>query len=268
MPSVGDVWTAMTGRNPALPVLVMLAAIGMIWLFRSGRRWLATGLLLLGPGIGVLLLVLAARGTFVDTRYATGMDIGLIAAAAFGVGALLPVARDLGPRLEAIPRPARQGLALAVGAIAAIACSGAIDAFNASLRQQVNNQLRLAVDTEAVLPELRDFVDRNPRSREFVAESLDGTPLVFVPLRIRPHLIVDLDLPMPEVASTDGSRIDLAAGYPDVGQVVYHHRRGERRQAGFDVLRITAPRLIDGVRLIPLAVDEGRGYWVIAVEEP
>ena len=268
VPSFTEVWGSMIDRYAAVIVLCLLAAVAVIWLVRSGRAWLAIGLLLLGPGVALLFLVIAARGTFVDLRYFTAVDVALIAAAAFGLGALRHLPRRLVALIERVPRPARRGLALGTGAVLAIAFSGALGAFDASLRQQVRNQLRLAIDTEAVLPELQAVVDRHPQSREFAADSLDGTPLLFVPVKMRPHLIVDLALPMPEVASTDGSQIDLAAGYPSAGQTVYHHLRGERRLGGFEVLRTTAPREIDGVRLVPLATDEGRGYWVVSIEEP
>ena len=69
-----------------------------------------------------------------------------------------------------------------------------------------------------------------------------------------------------EIGSTPGRLIDLAAGFPGPGQVVYHHLRGERYLGGFDVLKTTVPVERDGVLVVPLIVDEGRGYWVVAIE--
>lgn len=266
VPDAAEIAGRLLSRYADVAVLPFLAVVGVVWLFRTGRPWLATGIVLLGPGVVAFLLGLAARGTFVDDRYFAAVDVALVAAGAFGLAPLRDRLPWLAERLERSPRAARGIATFGAGALAAIVLTAAWGAFDPLLRDPVRNQLRVAIDTRAVLPTLEAFVDRYPSSRTFVPESLDGTPRVLVPVRIRPHLVVDLGTPLPEIGSTAGRLIDLAAGYPRPGQIVYHHLLGERYTDGFEVLRTTVPVERDGVRVVPLMVDEERGYWVVEIE--
>ncbi len=268
VPDAAEILGRVVVRYADVAVLPFIALLGVVWLYRNGRGWLASGLLLLAPGVTAFLLVLAARGTFVDDRYFAAVDVAMVAAAAFGFAPLRDGVPRLGARLGTIPRTVRAAVPFVAGALAGILLTAAWGAFDPVLRDPVRNQLRVAIDTLEVLPILEAFVDSHPASHTFAPESLDGTPVALVPVRVRTHLVVDLGTPLPEVGSTAGPLIDLRAGYPRPGQIVYHHLYGERYTAGFDVLKTTVPVERDGVRIVPLQVDEDRGYWVVAIEEP
>lgn len=268
VPDLAEISGRILIRYADVAVVCLLAGIGVVWLYRAGRPWLAIGLLLLGPGVTAFLLVLAARGTFVDDRYFAAVDVAVVVAAACGMAIFRDRPRPMWAWLDGTPGVVRGVLTFGAGAFAAFVLTGAWAAFDPALRNLVRNQLALAIDTHAVLPTLQAFVDDNPASRSFVPASLDGSPLVLVPVKVRPHLAVDLELPLPEIGSTAGGLIDLEEGYPHPGQVVYHHLLGERNLAGFEVLRTSERVEIDGVEIVPLLVEEGRGYWVVSIEEP
>ena len=75
-------------RYAGEPLLVALAVVGIAWLLIRRQLALATGLVGLTAGIAALIGFVAWRGVFVTARYFEQVDLGLIGAAAIGVGAI------------------------------------------------------------------------------------------------------------------------------------------------------------------------------------
>lgn len=263
--SVGELAAAVWGRYQALPLLAGLAIVGIVQLLRL-RRWaLALGLVLLGPGIVTFMFFLAVRGTFVADRYLIPIDVALIVAAGFALHALRP--RPLSTKnMSAVGGALLTALVVTVGALLAVVSTPAWALIDAPGRVVVFNQRWLAIDMRTVLPVLRAEAAERPEIHAIPAGDGDGEPTFFVPVRARPMLVVDLGLSLSEVASTYGPNIDLAAGYPRDGQIVFHDLHGERYLDGFEPLQTERPVEHDGVRVVPIAVDQRRGYWVVAIE--
>jgi hypothetical protein len=262
---IGELAAAVWARYRAIPLLVILAVLGVVELLRM-RQWaLGTGLLLLGPGIAAFMFFLALRGTFVPDRYLIPVDASLIVAAGFSLHAV-----RLRPAIVAATRrvvaPLRATLLAAGVALLAIIITPTWALIDAPARTVVFNQRWLMIDLRAVLPVLRAEVEERPAIRAFPAGDGDGEPTFFVPVRARPMIAADLGLPLTEVASTFGPNIDLGAGYPRPGQVLFHDMHGERYLVGFEPFQIDAPVEVGGVRLVPLAANPDRGYWVVAIE--
>ncbi|MEO8509737.1 MAG: hypothetical protein ABI534_00685 [Chloroflexota bacterium] len=265
LPTFGEVAAAIWSRSAGLPILGGLAILGIVEVFRL-RRWaLGFGMLLLGPGIVAFMLFLALRGTFVPDRYFAPVDIALICSAGFGLHAL-HLRPGLVAAVRGIASPLRAGLLVAVAAFLAVAITPSWALIGAPGREVVRNQLWLAIDQRMVLPTLQEEVAERSAITAFPSGDGDGHPTFFVPVRARPAIAVDLGLSLDEVASTYGPNIDLEAGYPAVGQVVFHDLHGERYPAGFEPLETDVPAEVDGVRVVPLQVDERRGYWVVEIE--
>lgn len=265
--SVGELAAVVWERYQALPLLVGLALAGIVELLRM-RRWaLAIGLLLLGPGIAAFMFFLALRGTFVADRYLIPIDVALIVAGAFAlhVVRLRPV---LTGAMSAFGGALRIALVVSLGGLLAVVSTPAWALIDAPGRMVVFNQRWLAIDMRMVLPDLRAQAAERPEIYSFPGGDGDGEPTFYVPVRARPMLVVDLGLPLSEVASTFGPKIDLAAGYPRAGQIVFHDLHGERYLDGFEPLQTARPVDVDGVRVAPIKVDEQRGYWVVAIEAP
>lgn len=265
LPTLGDVAAAIWSRYAGLPILGGLAVLGVIELLRL-RRWaLGFAILLLGPGIAAFMLFLALRGTFVPDRYFAPVDIALICGAGFGLRAFR-LRPGLIAALRGIASPLRTALLVAAVALLAVVITPSWALIGAPGREVVRNQLWLAIDQRAVLAALRNEVAERPAITAFPSGDGDGQPTFFVPVRARPAIAVDLGLSLDEVASTYGPNIDLADGYPTVGQVVFHDLHGERYLTGFEPLETDVPVEVDGVRVVPLQVDEHRGYWVVKIE--
>ena len=262
---LGELAAAVWARYEGLPVLGGLAILGVVELLRL-RHWaIGVGILLLGPAITAFMLLLALRGTFVPDRYLAPVDVALIVGAGFGLHALR-LRPGLVRALRAVAAPLRVAGLVAAVALLAIVITPSWALIGAPGRDVVRNQLWLAIDQRAVLATLRAEVAERPEITAYPDGDGDGEPTFFVPVKARPAIAVDLGLSLAEVGSSFGPNIDLAAGYPAVGQVVFHDLHGERYLTGFEPLRTDVAIEIDGVRVVPLAVDERRGYWVVEIE--
>jgi hypothetical protein len=245
--------------------LVPLAALGALVLVRQ-RRWpLAIGLLALGPGVAAFLVLLGARGTFVSARYLAPIDLSLLFTAGLGLTTLdVPIVRRWLGRTLSLDR-SRVVVPLLVGAFAALAFApnGLIDA---TTRHAILNQVQLHANERRAIAAIR--VELAAPSACFEAtrsSAARARSTVIVPSRLRAQAVVDLDLPLTDVAKPGG--ITMSGGLPAAGQIVYHDRLDGQTSSSYAVYEIKAPVTKGAVRLVPLLADATRGLWVIRVDD-
>ncbi len=224
--------------------LAILGVAGVLGLVLA-RRWvLAAGITALGPGMAVLLLLLAAEHVYVPDRYAAPIDIALIAAAGWLVGR---VATDFpGVSSAAVPRALTAVAALAIGV--GLVWPGGVLA--PTLASRIQDSLATAADFDRVEPTLRTY-----------AES-PGT--VFrVTNAIRERLAIDLGIPLTRVLDLYRNPVTPGDWQSAVGQVVFHDRHVDGSLPG---LEGTTVRALGGALAVPIQVDARAGYWVIAIQ--
>lgn len=273
-------------------VLVLIAAVGVIGVLRA-RAWVVgLGLLGLGPGVGLFLLFLSARGIYVSDRYYAAMDLALIGAAAMAF-ALLPVGRLRGARQspesaasDAVgggPRgqpPTPAGLAtLAVAA--SIAFGGLVGVvavwrgglLSASIRADIAAQREEAQHADEALPALAAELDRIPGSRASPAgldwrTSRSELTIIRVPALERPRLAVDLGVPVSRIGGTGASMLVPNEAFLEPSRLVFHDRLGDRPAAAYASLEVTKPTTIGGHLVTPLAAKQAEGWWVLRIDPP
>ena len=247
-------------RYRGMWLLVGLAVVGSFALIR-GRRWVPLlGVVGLGPGVGALLLILAARGTYVSPRYFAAIDLAVIFAAAIATGVIGDVAsRALAGTVPERGRRFVAPLVIATAGIVAVAASWPIPSFNAGFRSSVRAQLTLAEHLDRTLPALRCEL-----------APLAGTGptgvIVLVPTLTRPRMAVDLDQPVSAVAGTSSAPLRVDGAFPPVGRIVVHDQLGDLPEGGFAILEIDRPTTIAGVTLVPILVDAKAGLWVLRID--
>jgi len=250
----GD-WLALVGRRyrPA-PLLLALAAVGVVWLARR-RAWVWLGFLAVtGAGVLALLGLEAWRGTYVSYRYFDPADLAVRLAAALGAAALAAgVAGRLAGRWpRAGPAAATAGVAGAL-LLAEAACWPL-----APVAPQVDSTLdrgtRLSANTATAIEVLRPLAAR------------PGSVIVVSgPQRVR--VAVELDLPLGRVRdlflATLSAPLDHALAGSDA---VFHDADGDRPARRFARLSATDPVRVGEVRLVPLRSDPEAGLYVLRVE--
>jgi hypothetical protein len=254
-----EVLLFLAGRYAAVGALTILAAIGVARLIVDRRYALVIGLLGLGPGVAVFLVLLAIRGIFVSERYAAPIDIAVYASAGIGLGALsLDRLERSSERLRhAHWMPGgRQGLMVTASIVAAVVLAWPHGTFDTTLRTQVLGSLKAAIDADRAVPILR----ANLSARSGVAP-----PVVFVPVSVRPRMVVDLGLLLTDVGGTDQLTIQPANGVPRAGQIIFHDRKAERRPAALAAFEIAAPTKLGELTLDPVVADPAGGFWIVAV---
>ncbi len=255
-------------RHVAPVVLtVVLAAVGGAILARR-RQWaVAIGIALLGLGVPGLLLVLAARGTYVSARYVALADLALVIPAALGITAVSlpelawqssPAART---SVATVIRLGRRILGLGLAVTVAVALSHPFAPTDGTTRRTVFDTRSVARNVEVVVPILRaGLATAGP-----IVGS--GTRIV-APATAHPRLVVDLDLRIPDVqparVAPDGESFLPGAFAP--GQLVYHDRIGDGGAAAFSAFESGAVVDMGGLRFSPVATDPSAGWWVLRVE--
>ncbi|MFI5200265.1 MAG: hypothetical protein ACHQXL_07820 [Candidatus Limnocylindrales bacterium] len=246
--------------------LVALALVGA-WALGRGRTWaLLIGIVALGPGLIVLLLALAWRHVYVPDRYLAATDIAVIVAAGMGLARLLDLALERFSRSRPTPASrSRTQLAAAVGlsiivAVVTVWPSGILDP---GLRAGVAASLDLATNVDQMEPTLQGIVDRTPGARAWPPAV--GVPaLLLVPLPYRPRLAIDLGLPTTMLGDA-GPWNRPASGQPVPGQFVVLSPPADGA-SGSSPYETSAALTLDGVRIVPVASDPGRGWWISAIE--
>lgn len=258
---VGLVWSRWT----AVPILTVLAVIGVVGLVRAGRWPVALGIIALGPVVLAALVVIAARGVFVDLRYFAGPELAGTLAAAIGL-ASVPWSR-FGARLDRLRRaPALVGISrapvtmLVVGAVVALVVAQPYWWREPGIRGTIRRVSALAADADRAIPLLRASLAGTPDPAR-----PSNLPPVIVPPQVRFRTIVDLGTSESQVGGMQGARFDLASGYPAAGQVVFHHRIARDPGDPATVLETMAPVVVGGVRLEPILVDDVTGMYVLRI---
>jgi hypothetical protein len=268
-------WLALVARRYAAdPLLLALAAAGVVWLLRR-RAWL--WLAALGAtGIGVLALLglQAWQGTYISWRYFDPADVALRVAAALGAAAVAGLVAGRLPGRTATggggaattadpPRagdPARSGarprpLGAVVGAVVlvGVAC-WPLAAGDPLVDSTLDRDTRLSSNTARAIDVLAP-VTAEP-----------GTVVTASgPQRLR--VAVELGLPLDRVRDLflagRSAPLDRAlAG----SAAVFHDADGDRPVERFAPLSTTVPSRVGQVELVPLHTDPERGLYVHRVE--
>jgi hypothetical protein len=264
----GD-WLALVARRYAAdPLLLALAAAGVIWLFR--RRawvWLAA---LGAAGVGVLTLLglQAWQGTYISWRYFDPADVALHVAAALGAAAIASLVAGRLPgrtapggggaattadpgRSGARPRP----LGAVVGALVLVglAC-WPLAPGDPLVDSTLDRDTRLSVNTATAVAVLG----------QFTAEP--GTVVTASgPQRLR--VAVELGLPLDRVRDLflAGRSVPLDRALAG-SAAVFHDADGDRPVERFAPLSTTVPSRVGEVQVVPLRTDPERGLYVHRVE--
>jgi hypothetical protein len=257
----GD-WLALVARRyRADPVLVVLAAVGAVWLVRR-RAWVwVAGLGVTGVGVLALLGAQAWEGTYISWRYFDPADTALRITAALGAAALATaaVARldrwagRMGPG-SAAARPRRgrwAGFAAVAGAVLVVglAC-WPLSPADPLVDSTLDRDQRLSANAATAIATLR------PVAAE------PGTVITASgPQRVR--VAVELGLPLNRVrdlflAGLAGPLDRALAG----SAAVFHDADGDRPSERFAPLTIRVPKRLGGIKLEPLRTDRGRGLYV------
>jgi hypothetical protein len=261
-------------RYSGAKAFLALTLLALLGLARIGRRrsWsVLVGLLAFGPGIGLLLVTLAARGIFVSDRYAASIDAAVAFAA--GLGATEAVAQasrvllriPFTRRIAARPSP-HAGVLLA--ATAAVIIAGPYWRLDPDLRPAVARSARLAADEERAVRILSPALDRSAAPVAGDPGDSSGRPLVYVPTPVVPRVAVDLGLSTLEVVGLDTAHLDAALQDSPSGSFVFLSQGGDAPRAEWASLELAAPRKVGDVTVAPLLADPGSGVWVLRLSGP
>jgi hypothetical protein len=238
----GD-WLALVARRYAAdPLLLVLAAAGVVWLVRR-RAWIwLAALAAAGFGVLALLGLEAWRGTYVSWRYFDPADVALRLAAALGAAALASWAAG---RWRSSRLAVGAGAVLLVG----VACWPLAPA-DPLVDSTLDRDTRLSANTATAIAVLAP-----------VAADPGAVVTVSGPQRLR--VAVELGLPLGRVRDLflagRAAPLDRAlAG----SAAVFHDADGDRPAERFAPLSTTTPTRVGGVDLTPLRTDPGRGLYV------
>ena len=297
-----DAWSAarqVMGVPLGLPVLSILAVLGVLALVRR-RAWsVLLALVALGPGMGAFLIVLAATGRFADPRYLVPIQAVILVAAAVGIGFLASVAAarlgrawggggrpspperaaalGAGPDVpvRGVPgggvpgRAFASGALVLVGAGVAFAASPAIGPLDAPTQATLARFQALARSADVAEPVLRQELAGFLSARRWPGTAPLGDrtrmDIFSVPGNLRARLALDLDVPLTRLIATDPAHLDPSKGSPDVGQVVLHSG-GDVPASSYAGFEIDGPSSSGPVLLVPLLHDAADATWVVRLE--
>jgi hypothetical protein len=280
----GD-WLALVGRRYAAdPFLLVLAAVGAVWLVRR-RAWVWLAALgTTGLGVLALLGLEAWQGTYVSWRYFDPPDVALRLTAALGAAALATTAaRMLGRRPAGTAPPsgtagvgdprvgdpgagaldprdpgAGRGLGGWMGVVGAVLLVGVacwpLAPWDPLVGSTLDRDSRLSANAATAVAVLRPL-----------ATEPGSVLVVSGPQRVR--VAVELGLPLDRVRDLflagRAAPLDRAlAG----SAAVFHDADGDRPPERFAPLSTTVPTRVGGVELVPLRTDPERGLYVHRVE--
>jgi hypothetical protein len=261
----------LVGRLTEMPVVVVLAGIGVISLVRT-RRWAPlVGLGALVVGGFVLIGSLAVRGIFVSDRYYEEPTIGLLFAAAIGVGAVVGfVARRSAGRV-----PMRgieiAGVAAAVAGAILLSVPGPLPP---ELRERFTLQQAASANLETVRPHLAEIMDSVTGPAPPAVPVADDVTVVdprsatmYVPRPLSRRVAIELDLALTRLGDgTVVSRVATAEEALVPGQYVYHDANVDAPEEWFAPFEIETESRLGELRLIPLEFSSGE-YWLVAIDD-
>lgn len=271
-------------RYAGMPILVALGVVGAVRL-AIRRQWPAIGAIAcLTVGVAALLVVIAWRHIYVTTRYLEQADIGVLIAAAVGVGWLADVAGGVvasrWTSSDAPSRPRSVGPAVTIGSAVAILAAASASVPPAQLDRG------LATELARVRTASRNADLVRPHLAAILAAALDGVPApvrgpadlqvvdtrratILVPRSLINRLLVDLDAPLTRLGdSWLAIRRTGAVEAMTPGQVIYHDRAGDERPALFGLLEVDQPIAGASIRLAPVFVDPVSGIWILEASAP
>lgn len=241
--------------RPELPLLA-LAVIGVWWSARHRAAPIAIGLTSLGLGVLALVLLLAARGTYVSTRYFLLIDLSIDVAAAIGVGAMATVLVRRVPRGAPLAR-----IPEAIAAVVAVALAFGLTRPWAPLAPNQQRAIDGQVGASANADTIAVVVGAPPPGSRCVA----GGGSLVIPGLMTPRLAVTMDRPLtdfrPLVFDPSGAFVPPLAP----GDAVVHERFLDRAIEVPASLEGGAPIDVPGARLEPLLADTAAGLWIYAV---
>jgi hypothetical protein len=265
----GD-WLALVARRYAAdPFLLVLAAVGTVWLVRR-RAWVWLAALgTTGLGVLALLGLEAWQGTYVSWRYFDPPDVVLRLTAALGAAALATAAARLVVRRMEGNAPAsggagtgdpRDGIGLGgwVGVAGAVLLVGVacwpLAPRDPLVGSTLDRDSRLSANAATAVAVLRPL-----------AAEPGSVLVVSGPQRVR--VAVELGLPLDRVRDLflagRAAPLDRALA----GSVaVFHDADGDRPPERFAPLSTTVPTRVGGVELVPLRTDPERGLYLHRVE--
>jgi len=254
--TVGELLAFVIQRyRPELP-LVALAVVAIWWSARGRAIPVAIGLTSLALGVLALVLLLAARGTYVSTRYFLLIDLSIDVAAAIGVGAIVAVIVRRLPSGTAIPRVAEAGAAVLAIALAFVLLRPWAP-LAANQQRAIDGQVGASANADTVAVVIGA---PSPSSRCLTP----GGSLV-VPGLMTPRLAVSMRRPLTSFRSLTVDPSGAIVPPPAPGDVVVHERFLDRSIAIPPTLESGAPIDVPGARLEPLLADAGAGLWIYEV---
>jgi len=250
----------------SLAPLLPLAALGGVALVMR-RQWaIAIGLVAVVVGISLLFALSGARGARLSTRYLAPIDLGLLFAAGLGLSTIdVPAIRR---RFRSVvPRGLPRAVALLlVGGVASLMLAP-IWLLDPVVRQDVREQIALHAHEAQAIAAIRAALGPAPtwrgasRSTGFAKQ-----PLVIVPPRLRVQAVVDLGLPLSQVAPSLSAYFAPTKARPGGGTILYHDRIDDHDASAFAALEVDQPVVLDGVRYVPILARPADGLWILRTE--
>lgn len=248
--------------------LIILALIGAVALLLR-RRWaMAIGLAAIGPGIGAFLLFLGARGIYVSYRYTIPIDLALVMSAAVGAAWLrVEWLAAFASRLQGWLRPAT---GIAVGAVLALAIAGPFAPLDPAVRASIALRRNVYADAEQVRPVLAGALSAEPGAFAMPSHpdpytgKSDGPPAVVVPVLLRPRFVVELGLPLSQVAGISATGLGTDGTNPAPGQLIYHDRLYDRPGNGYGLIEADQTVQVGQIR-IELLYRKAPSVWVVRI---
>jgi hypothetical protein len=254
--TVSELLTFIVQRyRPELP-LVALAVVGIWWSARRRAVPVAIGLASLALGVLALVLILAARGTYVSTRYFLLIDLSIDAAAAIGVGAIVAVIVRRLPAATAIPR-----LAEAAGVVLAIALAVVLMRPWAPLAANQQRAIDGQVGASANADRVASVIDALPPG----SRCLTPGGSIVIPGLMTPRLAVSMGRPLTAFRPLTVDPSGAIVPPPTPGDAVVHERFLDRSIEVPPILESAAGIDLPGARLEPLLADAEAGLWIYEV---
>lgn len=258
-------------RYGATPWLMLLAALGVIYLARQ-RRWaILVGLGGLVAGSLFLIGSLAVRAVFISDRYYEEPTLGIVFAGAIGFGGVVAGLTAVSRRSGASPT-----LLAIIVTVASVAASGA--AVAASERSPLTPTLAARIvslqgassNLESVIPQLRRLVTVGgatppalPAGKGVTVVN-PATATLYVPRSFQRRIAVELGVPLTRLADSSVLWTLRPASILRPGQLMYHDPLADGSIGPYRLLEVSRPTAIGPVRLVPIAHPPGR-YWLLRV---
>lgn len=260
-------------RYGATPWLILLAAVGIIYLARQRRWTVVFGLAGLVAGSLVLIATLALRAVFISERYYEEPMLGILFAAALGSGAVI-----IGLTAVARTRGARPLLLAAIWTIGSIGAGGAAMAIagpgpvTPALAARIVALQAASSNLEAVMPRLRQLVAAAGTAAPAAMPVRKGVTVVdpaaatlYVPRPLQRRIAIELGVPLTRLADSSVFRTVQPSAILRPGQYIYHDPLVDGPAGAYRLLEITGPTALGSVRLVPVE-DPAGGYWLVRVE--